>query len=139
MKMIVERQVISCTRPTVIFWLDSHIYYFELQGNAIFRCTNIPRHAETKLYSIKCNIMYLEPRILKGTPLYYKTCPYAAEWICVLLPQPALSQTGSSLVRTNLSPFARCTLGLTRHFDKNILCDHCLHDSGLYIQKILTK
>ena len=22
---------------------------------------------------------------------------------------------------------------------KNILCDHCLHDSGLYIQKILTK
>ena len=24
-------------------------------------------------------------------------------------------------------------------FIKNILCDHCLHDSGLYIQKILTK
>ena len=22
---------------------------------------------------------------------------------------------------------------------KNILCDYCLHDSGLYIQKILTK
>ena len=52
----------------------------------------------------------------------------------------ALSQTGSSLARTNLSPFARCTLGLSRHFyKKNILCDHCLHDSGLYIQKILTK
>ena len=27
-----------------------------------------------------------------------------------------LSQTGSSLARTNLSPFARCTLGLSRHF-----------------------
>ena len=24
-------------------------------------------------------------------------------------------------------------------FIKNILCDHCLHESGLYIQKILTK
>ena len=24
-------------------------------------------------------------------------------------------------------------------FIKNILCNHCLHDSGLYIQKILTK
>ena len=27
-----------------------------------------------------------------------------------------LSQTGSTLARTNLSPFARCTLGLNRHF-----------------------
>ena len=26
-----------------------------------------------------------------------------------------LSQTGSTLARTNLSPFARCTLGLNRH------------------------
>ena len=24
-------------------------------------------------------------------------------------------------------------------FIKSILCDHCLHDSGLYIQKIMTK
>ena len=24
-------------------------------------------------------------------------------------------------------------------FIKNILCDHCLHDSGLYTQKILNK
>ena len=48
-------------------------------------------------------------------------------------------RTGSSLARTNLSPFARCTLGLSRHFIKNILCDHCFHDSGLYIQKILSK
>ena len=51
----------------------------------------------------------------------------------------SLSQTGSTLARTNLSPFARCTLGLKCHFIKNILCDHCLHDLGLYIQKILTK
>ena len=51
----------------------------------------------------------------------------------------ALSQTGSTLARTKLSPFARCRLGLNRHFIKNILSDHCLHDSGLYIQKILTK
>ena len=50
-----------------------------------------------------------------------------------------LSQTGSSLVQTNLSPFARCTLGLSRHFLKNILCDHCLLASWLYIQKILTR
>ena len=28
----------------------------------------------------------------------------------------ALSETGSTLARTNLSPFARCTLGLSRHF-----------------------
>ena len=28
----------------------------------------------------------------------------------------ALSQTGSALARTNLSPFARCTLGLNRLF-----------------------
>ena len=27
----------------------------------------------------------------------------------------------------------------TAIFIKNILCDHCLHDSGLYIHKILTK
>ena len=46
-----------------------------------------------------------------------------------------LSQTGSTLT---LSHFTRCTLGLNRHFYLNILCDHCLHDSGLYIQKILT-
>ena len=26
-----------------------------------------------------------------------------------------LSETGSTLARTNLSPFARCTLGLNRH------------------------
>ena len=54
----------------------------------------------------------------------------------------ALSQTGSTLARTNLSPFSRCTLRLNRHslaiFIKIFLCDHCLHDSGLYIQKILT-
>ena len=50
-----------------------------------------------------------------------------------------LSQIGSTLARTNLSPFAGCTLGLNRHFIKNILCDHRLHDSGLYIQEILTK
>ena len=47
-----------------------------------------------------------------------------------------LSQTGSTPARTNLSPFAWCTLGLNCHFlKKYILCD----DSGLYIQKILTK
>ena len=28
----------------------------------------------------------------------------------------ALSQTFSTLARTHLSPFARCTLGLSRHF-----------------------
>ena len=39
-----------------------------------------------------------------------------------------LSQTGSTLARTNLSPFARCTLGLNRNFIKNILCDHYLQD-----------
>ena len=27
----------------------------------------------------------------------------------------------------------------TRHFYKNILCDHCLHDSGLYIKKVMTQ
>ena len=27
----------------------------------------------------------------------------------------ALSQTGSTLLRTNMSPLARCTLGLSRH------------------------
>ena len=43
-------------------------------------------------------------------------------------------RTGSPLARTNLSPFARCTLGLNRHFYLNIF----MHDSGLYIQKILT-
>ena len=30
--------------------------------------------------------------------------------------QFAYCETGSSLARTNLSPFARCTLGLNRHF-----------------------
>ena len=44
--------------------------------------------------------------------------------------------------RTHLSPFARCTLGLSCHspaiFLKNILCDHCLHDSWLDILKIST-
>ena len=49
----------------------------------------------------------------------------------------ALSQTGSTIARTYLSP--RCTLGLNRHsptfFYQNILCDQCLHDTGLYIQK----
>ena len=29
-----------------------------------------------------------------------------------------LSQTGSTPAGTNLSPFARCTLGLNRHFFK---------------------
>ena len=48
-------------------------------------------------------------------------------------------RTGNPLARTNLSPFARCTLGLSRHFYQNILCDHCLHDMELYIQKILVK
>ena len=37
----------------------------------------------------------------------------------------------------------KCTLGLNRHsspiFTKISFCNHCLHDSGLYIQKILTK
>ena len=47
----------------------------------------------------------------------------------------SLSQTGITLARTYMSPFARCTLG----FIKNKLCDHCWHDSELYIQKILTK
>ena len=38
-----------------------------------------------------------------------------------------------------------CRLSLGAHWDqtaifiKNILCGYCLHDSGLYIQKILTK
>ena len=38
-----------------------------------------------------------------------------------------------------------CRLSLGAHWDwaaiiiKNILCNHCLHDSGLYIQNILTK
>ena len=32
----------------------------------------------------------------------------------------ALLQTGSTLARTNLSPFARCTLGLNRHSPANI-------------------
>ena len=46
-----------------------------------------------------------------------------------------LSQTGSSLaafrsVHTRIEP---------PFLLKNILCDHCLHDSGLYIQKILNK
>ena len=37
------------------------------------------------------------------------------------------------------TPFARCTLGWNRHFFyQNISVDHCLHDSGLYIQNILT-
>ena len=40
-----------------------------------------------------------------------------------------------SQARTDLSPFTRCTLGLKRHFYYNILCDHCLDDTGLYIQK----
>ena len=57
----------------------------------------------------------------------------------LLFPRWPLSQTWSTLARTHLSPFARCTLGLNRHFNKNILCDYCLHDSVLYIQKILTK
>ena len=53
----------------------------------------------------------------------------------------ALSQTGSTLAHTNQS----WRFSLHAHWDystifvKNILCDHCLHDSGLYIQKILTK
>ena len=51
----------------------------------------------------------------------------------------ALSQTASTLAHTHLSPFARCTLGLNAIFIKNILCDYCLHDSGFFIQKILTK
>ena len=50
----------------------------------------------------------------------------------------SLSQTGSTLARTNLWHFAWCTLELNHNFYLNILCDHCLHDSGLYIQKILT-
>ena len=45
---------------------------------------------------------------------------------CFVRSSFSLSQTGSTLVRTFLSPFARCTLGLNRHFyTKNILCDHC--------------
>ena len=38
-----------------------------------------------------------------------------------------------------------CRLSLGAHWGRtttfiiNILCDHCLHDSGLYIQKIFTK
>ena len=38
-----------------------------------------------------------------------------------------------------------CRLSLGAHWDwaaifiKNTLCDHCLHDLGLYIQKISTK
>ena len=34
---------------------------------------------------------------------------------CILMQNYSLSQTGSTLARTNLSPFARCTLGLNRH------------------------
>ena len=50
-----------------------------------------------------------------------------------------LSQTASTLARTNLSPFSRCNWDSAAIFIKNILCDHCLHDSGLYIEKISTK
>ena len=61
------------------------------------------------------------------------------KWLIESYQEPLL-QTGSTLARTNLSPFARCTLGLNCHtpviFSR--LCDHCLHDLGLYIQKILT-
>ena len=38
-----------------------------------------------------------------------------------------------------------CRLSLVAHWDRtdifiiNILCDHCLHDAGLYIKKIFTK
>ena len=46
-----------------------------------------------------------------------------------------LSQTGSTLARSNLPSFARCTLGLNRHFYKKIY----YAISGLYIQEILTK
>ena len=57
-----------------------------------------------------------------------------------------LSLTGSALARTYRSLFARCTLGLNlriespfpRHLYLNILFDHCLHDLGLYIRKIMT-
>ena len=52
-----------------------------------------------------------------------------------------LSQIGSALACTYLSPFARYILGLirhSRHFYYYILCDNCLHDLGLYIWKILT-
>ena len=34
-------------------------------------------------------------------------------WVIAIFP---LSQTGRTLARTNLSPFARCTLELNRHF-----------------------
>ena len=50
-----------------------------------------------------------------------------------------LLQTGSALARTNLSPYGRCTLGLNRHFLKNILCvTACITQGFNYIQTILT-
>ena len=50
-----------------------------------------------------------------------------------------LSPTGSALAYINLSPFARSTLGLNRHFPAIFITIYrCLHDLGLYIWKMLT-
>ena len=53
---------------TFVFWLDSYIYYFELQENDFYLCSNISGHTETTIYSIKCNQTYLELRN-EGYPL----------------------------------------------------------------------
>ena len=68
----------------------------------------------------------------------YKVCSNEDSIIYLV----SLSQTGSTLTRTNLSPFALCTLRLNRHSPASFIKIYypitALHDSGLYIQKILT-
>ena len=78
---------------------------------------------------------FIMPRVF----FYINSVPVSCPFVMHLI---TLSQTGSTLARINLSPFVRCTLGLDhhspRHLYSNILCDHCFHDLGLYIQKLLT-
>ena len=40
----------------------------------------------------------------------------ATKTACNVVGSSSHCRTGSPLARTNLSPFARCTLGLSRHF-----------------------
>ena len=76
MKMKVEFWCISRPSHTFVFWPDSHIKHFQLPKNAFYWWSNIPRHTETALYSIKYNKVYLEPRI-EGYPLILSNLPQA--------------------------------------------------------------
>ena len=62
------------------------------------------------LPSLKFLVNSVEEIFIDGT---FKCCP---KYFYQLYTIRALSRTGSMLAHTHLSPFARCTLGLSRHF-----------------------